>query len=85
MELVLSSLDIEPLPIKGVKPFVFNNEGLLISNYKEETKKNFFHSNPKSVFGIKQRIKRGQYQSTNAIETIIKLSVFVLVFVFAFI
>ncbi len=77
MELVLTQQDIEPLPKQKIKPFIFNNEGLLNSNYKEETKENFFHSNPKSIFGIKQSVKHRQYQFTSNIATILKLSVFV--------
>ena len=38
MELVLTQKDFEPLPIQKRKPFIFSNEGLLNSNYKEETK-----------------------------------------------
>ena len=53
MELVLTQQDIEPLPKPKIKPFIFCNEGLLNSNYKKETNENFFHSNPKSIFGIK--------------------------------
>ena len=45
MELVLTQMDIEPLPKQKSEPFVFNNEGLLTSNYKEEIHNNFFHSN----------------------------------------
>lgn len=79
MELVLEHQYIEPLPKPKIKPFVFCHEGLLNSNYKQETKDNFFHSNPKSIFGIKQGLKSKQYQSTSSIETILKLSVFVIV------
>jgi len=76
MELVLTQMDIEPLPKQKSEPFVFNNEGLLTSNYKEEIHNNFFHSNPTSVFGVKQRIKSSQYQYTPSIDAILKLSVF---------
>ena len=76
MELVLTQKDFEPLPIQKQEPFIFNNEGLLNSNYKEETKENFFHSNPKSIFGIKQSVKNRQYQFTSSIATILKLSIF---------
>ena len=76
MELVLTQKDFEPLPIQKREPFIFKNEGLLKSNYKEETKENFFHSNPKSIFGIKQSVKNRQYRFTSSIATILKLSVF---------
>ena len=76
MELVLTQKDFEPLPIQKQESFIFSNEGLLNSNYKEETKENFFHSNPKSIFGIKQSVKNRQYLFTSSIATILKLSVF---------
>jgi len=79
MELTLAQNYIEPLPKRKREPFIFKNEGLLISNYKKETRENFFHSNPKSIFGIKQLVKHSQYQFTSSIETILKLSVFVIV------
>ena len=81
MELVLTQQDIEPLPRKKRETFTFKNEGLLSSTYKQETCKNFFHSNPKSVFGVKQYIKSKQYQFTSSIATILKLSVFVIAMV----
>ena len=58
--------------------FVFDNEGILTSTYKEETCDNFFNSNPESVYGTKQRIKSWQYGITSSIDTILKLSVFVI-------
>jgi len=76
MELVLTQVDIEPLPKQEREAFTFNSEGLLTSNYKEEIQDNFFHSNPTSVFGIKQSIKSKQYQYTPSIDAILKLSVF---------
>jgi hypothetical protein len=76
MELLLTQVDIEPLPAKTRETFTFKNEGLLTSNYKEEIQDNFFHSNPKSVFGIKQRIRSRQYQFSPNIGAILKVSVF---------
>lgn len=78
MELVLTHQELEPFPRKKRETFIFKNEGLLNSNYKKETKENFFHSNPKSIFGIRQGLKSKQYQFTSSIETILKLSVFVI-------
>ncbi len=83
MELVLTQQELEPLPRQEKVPFVFKNEGLLTSTYKKEIRNNFFHSNPKSIFGIKQRIKSKQYQFTSSIDTILKLSVFVIALVVA--
>jgi hypothetical protein len=79
MELVLTHQDIEPLPKQIKEPFIFKNEGLLSSTYKQETCNNFFHSNPKSIFGIKQSVKSNRYQLTSHIDTILKLSVFAIV------
>ena len=76
MELVLTQMDIEPLPKQKRETFTFKNEGLLTSNYKEEIQDNFFNSNPKSVFGIKQQIKSKRYQYSPSIDAILKLSVF---------
>ena len=84
MEIVLSHQDIEPLPRQKRESFVFNNEGILTSNYKEEIQDNFFNSNPKSVFGIKQRIKSFQYQYTSGVDAILKISVFVIALIVVF-
>ena len=79
MELVLTHQDIEPLPKQKREQFIFKNEGLLSSTYKKETCDNFFHSNPKSIFGIKQSVKSKRYQFTSHVDTILKLSVFAVV------
>jgi outer membrane receptor for Fe3+-dicitrate len=76
MELVLTHVNIEPLPKQEPEPFIFKNEGLLTSNYKEEIQDNFFNSKPNSVFGIKQKIKSSQYQYSPSVDAILKLSVF---------
>jgi hypothetical protein len=83
MELVLTHQDIEPLPKQKREQFIFKNEGLLSSIYKQETCDNFFHSNPKSIFGIKQSVKSNRYQFTSYMDTILKLSVFAVVLVIA--
>ncbi|MCK0110403.1 hypothetical protein MWU58_13965 [Flavobacteriaceae bacterium S0825] len=84
MELVLSHQEFEPLPKKKREHFVFNNEGILSSAYKEEIKNNFFQSSPKSVFGVKQRIKSFQYQYTLGIDAVLKLSVFAIAIIAVF-
>jgi hypothetical protein len=87
MELVLThqsqNTRVKPLPKQKRELFVFKNEGLLTSSYKAEIQDNFFHSNPTSVFGIKQHIKSEQYQRTLSIETILKLSVFAIAIIMA--
>ncbi len=84
MELVLTQQDLEPLPKQKRETFTFKNEGILSSTYKQETCENFFHSRSKSIFGTKQRIKSNQYQFTSSIETILKLSIFVIAMVVIF-
>ena len=84
MELVLSHQEFEPLPKQKRESFVFNNEGILSSAYKEETRDNFFQSSPKSVFGAKQRIKSFQYQYTSGIGAILKISVFAIALIAVF-
>lgn len=84
MELVLTHQNIEPLPKRKRESFIFKNEGLLSSTYKQETCNNFFHSSPKSIFGIKQSVKSKQYQFTSSIETVLKLSVFLTIFFIIF-
>lgn len=75
--------EIEPLPERKFEPIVFKNEGLLSSTYKIETGHNFFHSSPRSIYGIKQRLNHGRFQFTSSIETVLKLSVFAIVLAFA--
>lgn len=79
MEALKLQQDIEPLPKQPKIILIFKNEGLLSSTYKQETSNNYFESNPLSIFGIKQRIKSMQYQSTSNVATILKLSVFAIV------
>ena len=57
MELVVIHEDIDLLPRRDKQRFVFMNEGILRSAYKEETKANFFHSNPRSIYGTKQHVR----------------------------
>jgi len=84
MEIVLTHQEFEPLPRQKREPFIFNNEGILSSAYKDETRNNFFRSNPKSVFGAKQRIKSFQYQYTSSIDAILKISVFAIALIVVF-
>jgi len=82
MELVLKIEDLEPEPRtieKQAKP-----EGLLNSNYKKLVKKNLKNTTSQSLFGMRQCLKRGQYQFTSSIETVLKVSAFVVVFIAIF-
>lgn len=75
--------EMEPLPERIFEPIIFKNEGLLCSTYKIETSHNFFHSSPRSIYGIKQRLHHGRFQFTSSIETVLKLSVFAIVLAIA--
>ncbi len=77
MELVLNSLEIEPLPESGVIN-EFANRPLLNSNYKAAARKNLINSSKPSVFGMRQRIKYKRFNSVNAVGVALKVSVFVL-------
>lgn len=78
MELLITQ-ELEPLPIRSLKTEFEKPEGLLNSNYKQVVKCNLNNYNPKSISGIKQRLKSRQYQYTSSVETLLKVSVFVIV------
>ena len=81
MELVLTNLDLEPLPKRVKEPFVpLKEKGLLNSNFKRLVRKNFDDLNSDSVYATRQRVKSRKYNFTPGIETVLKLSVFVTVF-----
>ena len=79
MELVLKVEDLEPEP-RVIEKFI-KPEGLLNSNYKNLAKKNLNNTTSQSLFGMRQRLKRCQYQFTSSIETILKVSAFAVVFI----
>ena len=82
MELVFTVQDLEPEPKvlkEQVKP-----EGLLNSNYKNIVNKNFKNTTSQSLFGMRQRLKRCQYQFTSSIETVLKVSTFAVIFIAIF-
>ena len=82
MELVLSSQELEPSPTPRLETEFIRPEGLLNSNYKSVAKCNLHHTRSTSIFGIKQRVKSRRYQFTSSIDTLLKLSVFVIVLAF---
>ncbi|MTE26576.1 hypothetical protein [Winogradskyella ouciana] len=82
MELVLNQkLETVPEPIE-VSHFTTN--GLLNSNYKSIVKLNFSKPTPKSIFGIRQRIKSSQLNKVNHAGVILKLSVFAIALIAIF-
>jgi len=72
-----------PEPIQSTGNFV--NRGILTSRYKEEIKKNFSSIKSNSLFRLKQRVRTHQNSITPVAGTILKVSVFVIAYVIAFI
>jgi hypothetical protein len=78
MELLITQ-ELEPFPIRRLKSKSERPVGLLNSNYKNVVNCNFNNPNPTSIFSVKQRVKSRQYQLTSSIETLLKVSVFLIV------
>ncbi|MEM6717894.1 MAG: hypothetical protein AAF611_01130 [Bacteroidota bacterium] len=70
-------------PIESTQNFV--NRGILTSRYKEEIKSNFSNPQSNSLFRLKQRVRTNQHRFTPAAGTILKVSVFVIAYLIAFI
>ena len=81
MELVITTQDLKPLP-KQNEEFVNKPLGFLNSNYQQVVRSNFNKVNSHSIFGIRQRIKSRQFNSTSSIGTILKVSLFIVFFLF---
>lgn len=79
MELVFTVEDLEPEP--RVIETQTKPKGLLNSNYKKLVKKNLSNTTSQSIFGMRQRLKRCQYQFTSSIETILKVAAFAVIFI----
>lgn len=75
MELVLTTVDLEPLP-KQEEDLIMEPSGFLNSEYKSVVNESLKNVSSKSIFGIKQRVKNRQYQFTSTIETVLKVSTF---------
>ncbi|MDO6595295.1 hypothetical protein Q4512_00120 [Oceanihabitans sp. 2_MG-2023] len=82
MELVFTTQDLEPLP-KLENDIVTQPLGFLNSNYQKIVKSNFERANANSIFGIKQRLKSRQFNTTCSIETVLKVSLFFVAFLMA--
>ncbi|WP_430409901.1 hypothetical protein [Kordia sp.] len=61
------------------------HRGLLTSRYKQQIQSGFDKLTGRSLFGLKQRVKTNQYQLTSVTGTILKISVFVIAYVIAFV
>lgn len=83
MELVLTSKNFEPL-VKQQKGLITAHSGFLNSEYKSVVKESLNKVSPKSIFGIRQRIKSRNYSTTCVAETTLKLSLFFVVILLIF-
>ena len=84
METLTLQEDLEPLPEQRNNSLTVYNRGLLNSNYKEEIRKNFLNSHPRSLFRIKQLINERQEKLTSGVSVALKVSVFVLAYLTIF-
>jgi hypothetical protein len=83
MNIVLTQ-NFESLPEPIGLSEITKPEGILNSNYQQIVRSNYNTTATHSLFGIRRRIKRRRYQMTPSIDTILKLSVFVIVLVAIF-
>lgn len=84
MELVVTrqhiNRSIQPKMVEDyIKP-----EGILNSNYQCLAKSNLENIEAHSIFGIKQRVKSYHYRTTSSIETLLKVGVFMILYVILF-
>jgi hypothetical protein len=63
----------------------FENRGILTSTYKEEIKSGFANPESNSLFRLKQKVRLNQHRFAPTAGTILKVSVFVLAYVIAYI
>jgi hypothetical protein len=77
MELIITNTKSQSLSKRRIIEKESQPEGILNSNYKQIVNQNLKSASPNTVFGIKQRLKSLQFQTTStAAETLLKLSVF---------
>ena len=60
--------------LSNQEAFVFENEGILSSVYKEEINRNFFHPRASSIFGIKQKVKSKRYSTEILLPAVLKFT-----------
>ncbi len=77
------TISVPEEPMVSTRNFV--NRGILTSYYKEEIKDNFSNTASNSLFSLKQRVRANQHRFMPAAGTILKVSVFVIAYLIAFI
>lgn len=78
MELVLTNVDLDPLPEPLLVSEFTSGEGLLNSNYKQVVKCNLKNERSQSISGVRKSLKSRQAQLAPSISVILKVSVFVI-------
>jgi len=85
MELIITNTKSQSLSKRRIIEKESQPEGILNSNYKQIVNQNLKSASPNTVFGIKQRVKSLQFQTTStAAETLLKLSIFTVAFLMIF-
>ena len=78
-------LQVIPIPIESSQDTTnFFNRGMLTSTYKEEIKENYRNLKSNSLFFLKQTVKTNHHRFMPAVGTILKVSVFVIAYLVAF-
>ncbi|SFZ93710.1 hypothetical protein SAMN05428642_103289 [Flaviramulus basaltis] len=83
MELVLTKVDLEPLP-KHNEDLIIEPSGFLTSEYKAVVNENYTKKDTTSIFSIKQRIKSRNYRTCCNAEIALKLSIFLTIILLIF-
>ena len=83
MEFVLSTKNFEH-SFKQKEDLINKPSGFLTSNYKRVVKASYKTKKVTSIFGIKQRIKNRSYITSCVAETILKLSLFLVIILLIF-
>jgi len=77
MELIITNTTSQSLSKRRIIEKETQPDGILNSSYKQIVNQNLKSASPNTVFGIKQRVKSLQFQTTStAVETLLKLSIF---------
>ncbi|MEM6685282.1 MAG: hypothetical protein AAF617_05745 [Bacteroidota bacterium] len=71
-----------PEPIGSTTNLV--HRGMLTSRYKEEIKENFSNTESNSLFRLKQRVRVNQHRFMPVAGTVLKVSVFVVAYLIAY-
>lgn len=84
MQLVITKQHIKrEFQSKSVEKYI-KPEGLLNSNYQCIAKSNLENVEANSVFGVKQRVKSYHYRTTSGMETLLKVVVFLIIYLMIF-